>query len=172
MGEPMRALTVRQPFASAIAFGDKRVENRGKSIAYRGPLAIHAGLAVEWPAVPMAWTAAGLTPYSQGAPRKAWRVSLPLGAVIAVADLAGCHDYAECADGLAEADRGELRWCSPWAWEWQWHWVLRDVRPLREPVPCRGMLGLWRLPEDVEKAVRDQLAAAGQIGGVSIAGPW
>lgn len=34
---------------------------------------------------------------------------------------------------------------------------LANARPLSEPVPCRGMLGLWRLPEEAEKAVRAQL---------------
>ncbi len=31
--------------------------------------------------------------------------------------------------------------------------------PLAEPVPCRGALGLWRVPDDVESAVRAQLEA-------------
>ena len=33
---------------------------------------------------------------------------------------------------------------------------------LNKPVPCRGSLGLWRLPEDVEAAVRAQLDAQGE----------
>lgn len=49
--------------------------------------------------------------------------------------------------------------CDPWAMSGQFHIELADVRPIPEPVPCRGMLGLWRLPEDVEKAVRGQLEA-------------
>lgn len=42
----MRALTVQQPWAWAIVYGGKDVENRTRNIAgaYRGPLAIHAGL--------------------------------------------------------------------------------------------------------------------------------
>mgnify|MGYP001137357808 FL=1 len=42
----MRAITVRQPWAWAIVFGQKDVENRSRNIAgrYRGPVAIHAGL--------------------------------------------------------------------------------------------------------------------------------
>ena len=43
----MRAMTVRQPHAWAIIHGGKDVENRTRNIAgsYRGPVAIHAGLA-------------------------------------------------------------------------------------------------------------------------------
>ena len=41
----MRALTVQQPWAWAIFHG-KAIENRTQQWAYRGPLAIHAG--VRW----------------------------------------------------------------------------------------------------------------------------
>ena len=164
MAGEIRALTVRQPWASAIAFGDKRVENRSWPTAYRGLLAIHAGASVDWDATEKAWPAAGLAPYVAGAPRKAWTASLPLGAVIAVAELAGCHDdgTAPCLTPLGR--QGRLVMCSPWAQRFQWHWQLADVRPLREPVPCRGALGLWRLPADVEKAVRAQLSEDGSHG--------
>lgn len=40
----MKALTVRQPWASLIALGVKTVETRSWSTKYRGPLAIHAGM--------------------------------------------------------------------------------------------------------------------------------
>lgn len=33
---------------------------------------------------------------------------------------------------------------------------LLDVRPLTEPVPCKGTQGLWRLPADVHAAVAAQ----------------
>ena len=47
--------------------------------------------------------------------------------------------------------------CSDWSAWGQCHWLLDNVRPLPDPVPCKGMLGLWRLPDEVEKAVREQL---------------
>lgn len=39
----MKALTVRQPWASLVALGVKTVETRSWQTKYRGPLAIHAG---------------------------------------------------------------------------------------------------------------------------------
>ena len=39
----MKALTIRQPWASLIACGAKRFETRGWKMNYRGKLAIHAG---------------------------------------------------------------------------------------------------------------------------------
>jgi hypothetical protein len=36
-------------------------------------------------------------------------------------------------------------------------WLLADVRRLREPVPCLGWQKLWRVPAEVEAAVRAQI---------------
>lgn len=41
----MKALTVRQPWASLIAAGVKTIETRSRRTSHRGPLVIHAGLA-------------------------------------------------------------------------------------------------------------------------------
>lgn len=39
----VRAITLRQPWASLITVGAKTIETRSRSTKYRGPLAIHAG---------------------------------------------------------------------------------------------------------------------------------
>src|SRR6476646_5512325 len=39
----MKAITLWQPWASLIAWGEKQYETRSWYTAYRGPLAIHAG---------------------------------------------------------------------------------------------------------------------------------
>lgn len=39
----MKALTLRQPYASLVSLGVKTIETRSWSTRYRGPLAIHAG---------------------------------------------------------------------------------------------------------------------------------
>lgn len=43
----MRALTIQQPHAERIVSGTKTIEYRTWVTRYRGPLAIHAGLAVD-----------------------------------------------------------------------------------------------------------------------------
>jgi hypothetical protein len=43
----MKALTLHQPWATAVAEGIKTIETRSWSTSYRGPLAIHAGVSVE-----------------------------------------------------------------------------------------------------------------------------
>ena len=41
----MKALTIRQPWATLIALRQKQIETRGWSTRHRGPIAIHAGKA-------------------------------------------------------------------------------------------------------------------------------
>ena len=145
----MRALTVWQPWADAIAYGDSLTGKGAENRPWPAPrwiigtqIAVHAGLRVDHAAVlpcGRAWPGPHV-PHSQ-------RVR---GAVIAVATVAGCHHERQC--------RG--RPCSPWAVAGQYHWELEDRRPLREPVPARGFQRLWRLAVLAESAVRLQLGRA------------
>ena len=151
----MRAITVRQPWAWAIIHGGKDVENRNRNIAgkYRGPVAIHAGLAVVEAIVedhPLrdALSAAVL------ASRR--RVDLYRGFVIGVVDLVDVHpDCTESVEGF-----GHTPTCSPWAMPDHHHMLLANPRPLFEPIASTGRLGLWTLPDDVEAAVLAQIEGA------------
>ena len=73
-----RVLSIRQPWAWAIAAGHKKVENRSWTTGYRGPVYIHASLRNERPA--HAW----LKRHYRLSPP----VDLPKGAIVAVANLA------------------------------------------------------------------------------------
>lgn len=145
----IRGLSVRQPWAWAITYGGKTVDNRTRAANFRGLLAIHANKSlpraedVNNPVILDAIADRGFE-IDEAASRR--------GVIVAVAELAGCHRDEETA-----VQRSGMPPCSPWAQRNRWHWVLSGVRPLPEPVPCRGALGLWRLPEDVEEAVRAQL---------------
>jgi hypothetical protein len=45
---------------------------------------------------------------------------------------------------------GEKSCCAPWGQRGsRAHLVLENPRPLPEPIPCRGQLGLWMPPQDV-----------------------
>lgn len=140
----MRAITVRQPWAWAIIHGGKDVENRSRNIAgaYRGPVAIHAGLAFDADAVPVlarlvpTWDA----PITNGDP---WqhRPDGVRGAILGMVDLVDVHD------GLGAEHDGAP--CSPWAIRYHHHLVMVNPRPLAQPLPWRGALGLWALPDHV-----------------------
>lgn len=160
MADEIRALTVRQPWTHMIAHCGKAVENRGRPIRYRGLIAVHAGAYSRWdpdgetdPRCRLAWRewSRTLPPMNATGPLRKDAIHIDFGAVIAVAEIAGCHlagSVNACTDTAP---------CSPWAMRHAWHWLLGDVRSLSEPVPCRGNLGLWHLPPGVEANVRAQL---------------
>lgn len=136
----MKALTIRQPWAWAITHGSKRVENRTWRASHRGLLAIHAAARIDQGALDDMRVRAAVRTYGR-------EPDYVTGAVIAVATLTGVHTSCQPE-------------CSLWAAHGQHHWELADVRPLTAPVPCKGRLGLWDLPTDVQTAVEGPLAAA------------
>jgi activating signal cointegrator 1 len=121
----MRALTVCQPFAELIASGEKRVENRLWPTRYRGPLAIHAGSSRHW-----------LKEYRGTLPRY-----MEFGRIIAIVDMVDCVHFT-CLDSMYPDLKDHPFASGPWCW------VLRDVRRIMS-VPCRGALGLWKVPQEV-----------------------
>lgn len=122
----MKALTICQPFASLIASGEKRVENRIWGTSYRGPLLIHAGKSREW--------------LVRRPPD-----GMVFGAIIAVVDLLDTilkanithPDVVRRYPWLPEHEHAHGPWC----------WVLGSVRAVEPPVPWRGALGLFDVPE-------------------------
>lgn len=132
----MKALTVRQPWAHAIAALGKTIENRTWAHPYyRGLLAIHA--AARWAGDDAAARVFELS--------GAYVLKTPMSAVIAVVELV---DICTRLDGCD---------CGPWAIPGQCHWQLANPRQLAEPVPCKGRLGLWDLPPDVKANVTAQV---------------
>jgi len=122
----MLALTISQPFASLIASGEKWIENRRWETRYRGLLAIHAGKGTQY------LDRQQLAEYPSG--------------VLAVCNLIACFRIADLdrlgdrlaavgltIDDVRRNEHAEGPWC----------WLLRDVRRLRVPCPCRGAKGLW-----------------------------
>lgn len=165
----MRAMTVRQPWATAIVRMGKDVENRSRNIAgsYRGPVAIHAGLkptgrrgsrTVFDGVGEVEHDASGLLLRSKDI---AWPYRLPVGLIIGVVELVDVHpaDYTPSPDG----NPATYASCSTWAQypDWpldpMWHLILAKPRTLSRPIPYVGRLGLWTLPDDVEEQIRGDL---------------
>lgn len=129
----VRAITVKQPWAWAIAAGHKLVENRSRGTSYRGTLLIHAG---------KGWSDRGgqdsRVVYASGFSAGLWRTR---GAVVAVAQLVDSHPDADCCHPWGESSYtegdGRLRTNVH-------HLVLEDVRALPVPTYARGALGLWK----------------------------
>ena len=144
----MKTLTVRPPWSTLIQLAGKDVENRTWDTKYRGELAIHAGRSYDEDAHrdPTAADAFLNDPRV----RSLRPDNLTRGAIVAVATLVSMHSWRDC-----EARDGSL--CSRWAQRQQMHWCLQDVRPLREPMPWPGSLGLRPLSDETESLVRGLL---------------
>ncbi|MGI8333434.1 hypothetical protein ACRYCC_26075 [Actinomadura scrupuli] len=149
----MRALSVRPPWSAAIAHFGKTVENRTWYTRHRGPLAIHASAMLDGGrerSDHIFERVADLSGLPDAVIREAAQVR---SAIVAVARLT-----TVCSASLPVEAGFPLRCpCGPWAVAGQRHFRLADVRPLVEPVPARGALGLWDLPDEVEAAVLAQL---------------
>lgn len=156
----MKAITIRQPWASLIAIGDKLYETRTWPTKYRGPIAIHAGKELDiLLATTDHLTACGITPENAK--------DLPRGAVIAIADLVNVWhivfhpgtdvDVAKHISIGAESmstdkhapDFGDYfvptekeKAFGYWV-PGNYAWELKNVRILPEPIPAKGRLGLW-----------------------------
>lgn len=117
----MQVLSVRQPWAWAIARGRKPVENRDWAPSYRGQLAIYASMRVDLLAAeePLPWFA-GWDPDDPVA---------AIGGIVAVVTLADV-----CSAAMSE----ESCDCGEWARPGSHHWRLTDPRPLARPVVSIG----------------------------------
>jgi hypothetical protein len=140
----VRAITVKQPWAWAIAHGGKTIENRSQGTRYRGTLLIHAGKAWSDRGADDERVLAAWDPLDDGL---AWPTSnFPAGVVIAVALLVDSHPDAGCCRPWGESSYTEAGGRERTVVH---HLVLEDVVPLDRPVPARGALGLWRPPAEV-----------------------
>lgn len=133
--KPLLALTVWQPWSSAIVLGHKGVENR--TWAPPGSLvgswiAIHAGQRVDDAEAFAFCRARGFEPPAD----------LPRSAIVGVARLAGVVESSSDPWFV-----GPIGWCF-------------DIAVAIEPVPCRGARKLWTVPGAITDQVRERLRAA------------
>lgn len=123
----MKALSIRQPWATLIAHGIKDVENRDWYTNYRGRIFIHAGQTLDAGATD--WIAERLT-FGQ---MELWFkvADFPRGAIIGEADLVDC------------VTAHQSRWFTG-----EYGFVLANPFLYDVPVPYKGALGLFNVPDE------------------------
>jgi hypothetical protein len=127
----MKALSVCQPWAWALIYGPKRIENRSRETRYRGLLVIHAGLSRK-----RLGDAGDLLP---GAPADE---DLVYGAMLGTVQLVDCVPLADVA--TCRHNVGDIRFAAG-----AWCLITADPRPFRSPIPWRGRLGLFNVPDGI-----------------------
>lgn len=132
----MRALTVRQPFASSLVLGIRPVEIRSRPwTAGEERILIHAAAAdhaigADYMRHPRRWSAC---PAVRSLPHRAILGSVLVIGSVPLLDLAG-DAWAELPLGI---DPTKLH-----------AWILADARPFATPIPwLQGSLTLWTYPE-------------------------
>lgn len=161
----MKAITLTQPWASAVALGSKRIETRSWSTSYRGPVAIHAAKGFKvfellhlnccWNWIGAMWP----TGVRMGN-GPTFETTLPFGAIVAVTNIIDCRPTGSFTQAELDEPRqpddkefGHLyKWTERQMGDFslgRFGFVLDRVRALKTPVPCRGMLGLWNVPEPI-----------------------
>ena len=169
MERVIKALSLWQPWASAIAVGAKRIETRHWKTDYRGPLLIHAaredrGLRLRKRTRPggeseMIWRAGGAALRAAGLPDDhnacTQLAARTCGAIIAVADLVDCLSTSRtgfqtmCSIAYCgvlspniinrEVQLGDFS-------VHRYGWLLDNVRALPQPLPFTGRQGLFNVP--------------------------
>lgn len=155
----LKAISLTQPWATLIAIGAKRIETRAWSTPYRGRIAIHAAKGLSPIGGKRGYQELCSTqPFERvwsrrleecGAMKSAYAAawSIPLGAIVATANLVKC----------LPTDGGSFLIPSDDSNEWAFGdyspnrhmWFFENVKRLRQPIECKGALSLWTVPPDV-----------------------
>ena len=130
----MKALSLTQPWATAIALGLKQWETRSWPTHLRGEICIHASKAFP------KWAREFAAEHNLR--------DLPLGAIICVCDLTECRQ-THTLIGEIDDEEIEMGDYAPGRYAFK----LENVRVLATPVPARGALGFWPVGWDEAKAV-------------------
>jgi ASCH domain-containing protein len=131
-----RVLSLKQPWAWAVASGKKKIENRDWSTPYRGTVYIHASTKLDRSAITWLRNTAGVTPPDD----------FVHGAVVAVVDI---------VDVITKRDAESFK---PWFFG-KYGFVLARIRALPRPIPEKGRLGLAKASPELHRRVRRALHA-------------
>jgi len=142
----MKALSIRQPWATLLCLGIKRYETRTWRTDYRGPIALHAGAVFDATARRLcldAPVADWLRKAGYFNPR-----ALPRGQIIGTAILADCIP-TEKLGSLSDKQKrlGDFS-------HGRFAWRFTDIKRLKRPLPAKGQLSLFNVELDAlpEKA--------------------
>jgi hypothetical protein len=134
----MKAISIRSPWAWAIVYAGKDIENRSWITHTRGTVAIHASKTMSRPFYEEA--RAEIKKLAPRAKMPAYE-AMPRSAIIGLVDVVGCEPKTK----------------SRWHDRGQYGFILANPRPLRRPIPCDGWLNFWEVPEDIVRHLSRQL---------------
>jgi hypothetical protein len=122
----MKALTIKEPWATLIIEGYKAYEFRSWKTNYRGKILIHAGMTLE----------------KENAEKfKEYNLDYSRGAIIGEAEITDCifvtkevNEKLKKINPLVYGKSGHVE---------KYAWKLENVKKYDEPIFIKGQLGLW-----------------------------
>jgi activating signal cointegrator 1 len=126
----MKAVTLIQPVAALVVLGACRLEVRAWRTSHRGRVAVYASRAFPHEAREVSSREPVRSALRAALGHDDWR-RLPLGALLGTVELLDCRPVED------ERLPGG------------WAWLLEDAEPLAEPIPYRGHLGIFEVPDDL-----------------------
>ncbi|HEV3260679.1 MAG TPA: ASCH domain-containing protein [Gemmataceae bacterium] len=140
----MRCLSVRQPWASLLVTGGKRLETRSWRTRHRGPLAIHAAQQFPGPVRALC----GQEPFRSALLRAGIHdpADLPRGKVVGYGELVGCVATQQLVAAGFAGERAEERCFGDYR-PGRWAWALVHPIALAVPQDYRGQRGLFEVPD-------------------------
>lgn len=176
----MKAITISEPWASLIAYGDKKVETRPWKTEYRGKIAIHAAKSSKVVDRPQDYNA--IPPYlklmyhrvEKGDMPEYMRNGLSLGCIIAIADLVDCRKIIQrkrltiCRNDKEEIIlenakiilEGDIEIDGISEYDLgdytlgRYAWIFENAKRI-DPIPVIGKQKLWNLPNEVKLVSED-----------------
>ena len=133
----MKVLSVKEPYATFIKLGMKKVETRSFKTSYRGELYIHA-------------SATQISKRDQ----KKWakfvkNTSFQYGKILCKCKLVDCiYMTKEYVDHMKKQNHQEYL-CGEYK-EGRYAWILKDVVPLENPIQAKGQLNIWNYYSEFE----------------------
>ena len=134
----MKAISLWQPWASAIADGKKKIETRSWYTKYRGPLLIHATKKIistpERIVIKSLCNQYGYNPYFY---------AMPYGEIICRVVLVHCKliTIYNIPDGL-EMNLGDYT-------QGRFMWIIDHLKKFKTPIPFRGSQGFFEVPDEL-----------------------
>lgn len=131
-GEIMKVLSIKEPFATLIKEGKKKIETRSWKTFYRGELYIHASSTK----IPREWKEDKTLMELLG------DNSLNYGKIICKCNLIDCiYMTKEYIEKIKRNNYQEYI-CGKYK-EGRYAWILDDVTPLKKSIETKGHLNIW-----------------------------
>lgn len=133
----LKAITLWQPWASAMAHQLKKIETRDWATKYRGPLLIHA--AAKKPSW-MDWDILTYPPIAKALGEKniVDEKAFPLGAAVCIVNLVDCVRVETIRDTISPLERALGNYDNG-----RFAWITEFMHYIEKPIPMKGGRRFW-----------------------------